>query len=89
TASFNAYAKDAFDDNEQIRLKAFCDTLHKKGSYWLLSNSEPKNTDRGDAFFEDLYSDYFIERVRARRNINSNAKKRGNIYELLISNFGL
>ncbi|MCF8309674.1 MAG: Dam family site-specific DNA-(adenine-N6)-methyltransferase, partial [Bacteroidales bacterium] len=46
TASFNAYAKDAFDDNEQIRLKAFCDTLHKKGSYWLLSNSEPKNTDR-------------------------------------------
>ena len=87
TASFNAYAKDAFDDNEQIRLKAFCDTLHKKGSYWLLSNSEPKNTDRRDAFFEDLYSDYFIERVRARRNINSNANKRGNIYELLISNF--
>lgn len=87
TASFNAYAKDIFDDEEQMRLKQFCDRLHKKGSYWLLSNSDPKNIDAEDTFFEDLYSDYFIDRVEARRSINSNAAKRGNIHELLISNF--
>lgn len=87
TASFNAYAKDIFDDEEQTRLKQFCDRLHEKGSYWLLSNSDPKNIVAEDTFFEDLYSDYFIDRVQARRSINSNAAKRGNIHELLISNF--
>jgi len=87
TASFNAYAKDVFDDEEQMRLKQFCDHLHEKGSYWLLSNSDPKNIVADDTFFEELYSDYFIDRVQARRSINSNASKRGNIHELLISNF--
>jgi len=33
-----------------------------------------------------LYSDYNIQRVNARRNINSNAEKRGQLKELLITN---
>lgn len=87
TASFNAYAKDVFDDGEQQRLKSLCDVLNKKGVSWLLSNSDPKNTDPENHFFENLYSDYHISRVRAKRMINSNASKRGEIYELLIHNY--
>jgi DNA adenine methylase len=89
TASFNSYAKNSFDDREQIRLKAFCDTLTQKNIRWLLSNSDPKNHDPADNFFDDLYAgnSTHIERVRAKRNINSNASKRGEIFELLISNY--
>ena len=37
-------------------------------------------------FFDDLYKDFQIERVDARRSINSNPEKRGKLKELLISN---
>lgn len=84
TSSFNAYAKDNFDDAEQERLKKFCDEISIKGHQWLLSNSDP-----GDNFFENLYSgkDICINKVKARRSINSVASKRGEIAELLISNY--
>ena len=52
----------------------------------VASNSDPKNADTNDNFFDDLYSKFEIERVSAARMINSNAKKRGTINELLISN---
>ena len=89
TASFNSYAKNSFDDREQIRLKAFCDILTQKDIRWLLSNSDPRNHDPADNFFDELYAggSTHIERVRAKRNINSNASKRGEIFELLISNY--
>lgn len=84
TSSFNAYAKDSFDDAEQERLKKFCDEISAKGHQWLLSNSDP-----GNNFFENLYSGkkIYINKVKARRNINSVASKRGEIAELLISNY--
>ena len=53
---------------------------------WILSNSDVKNTESNDNFFDDLYKTYKIDRVTARRNINSVGKKRGKISELLISN---
>lgn len=87
TASFNAYAKDGFDDGEQQRLKNICDDLTAKGISWLLSNSDPQNTDPQNRFFEELYSGYYMSRVRAKRMINANATKRGEIYELLIHNY--
>jgi DNA adenine methylase len=89
TSSFNSYAKDTFDDNEQIRLKHFCDELTSKGYQWLLSNSDPKNINAEDNFFDDLYSgkSIYIDRVKAKRIINSNSAKRGEIFELLISNY--
>lgn len=89
TSSFNSYAKDTFDDKEQIRLKEFCDMLTLNGYQWLLSNSDPKNNDPADNFFDNLYSgdSIAIDRVKAKRVINSNAAKRGEIYELLISNY--
>ncbi len=89
TSSFNSYAKDFFGDEEQRRLKLFCDKLSAKKYQWLLSNSDPKNIDPKDNFFEELYSgnSIFIDRVKAKRSINSNASKRGEIFELLISNY--
>lgn len=52
-----------------------------------MSNSDPKNSDTDDNFFDELYSEYYIDRVFANRMINCKAKKRGKIAELLISNF--
>lgn len=89
TSSFNSYAKDTFDDAAQIRLKNFCDELSVKNYQWLLSNSDPKNTNPNDNFFDDLYSGntISIRRVKAKRSINSDSSKRGEIHELLISNY--
>ncbi len=87
SSGFNAYAKGGFGDEEQIRLKKLCDTLDGMSHHWLLSNSDPKNVVSDDQFFDELYKDYNITRVKARRSINSNAQRRGQLFELLISNF--
>lgn len=87
TSSFTAYSKDTFDDNEQRRLFRLYDKLNKKGALQLLSNSDTTNFKKSDRFFDDLYSDYTITRVDARRMINSNPDKRGSIKELLIKNY--
>lgn len=62
--------------------------ITEKHAKVLVSNSDPKNTDVNDNFFDDLYdkNHFQIKRVSAARMINSNAKKRGAINELLISN---
>lgn len=86
TSSFNSYAKDVFDDAQQIRLKEFCETLNDLGHQWILSNSDMKNVNPNDNFFDDLYEEFNILRVNARRSINSNGNKRGNLTELLITN---
>jgi len=81
TSKFNSYTMNEFDDSEQIRLAKFCKKLDTLGYKWILSNS-----DVNDSFFEDLYSEFNIKRVIAKRNINSNPSKRGEITELLITN---
>ena len=86
TSSFNSYAKDEFDDNEQIRLAKFCEKIDNLGYQWILSNSDVKGKNPHDNFFDDLYSKFNIKRVLARRNINSNPNKRGELTELLITN---
>ena len=86
TSNFNSYAKGEFNDEEQIRLKEFCDALDKKNHQWILSNSDVKGTDSNNNFFDDLYSSFNILRVNASRRINSKASKRGQLTELLITN---
>jgi DNA adenine methylase len=86
TSSFNSYAKDEFNDSEQIRLKEFCEELDKKGHQWILSNSDVKGKDINNNFFDDLYASFNILRVNARRSINANPNKRGELTELLITN---
>jgi DNA adenine methylase len=71
TSSFNSYAKDEFDDKEQIRLAKFCEKIDTLGHQWILSNSDVKGKNPNDNFFDELYSKFNIRRVLARRNINS------------------
>jgi DNA adenine methylase len=87
TSSFNSYAKDEFDDNEQIRLAKFCEKIDLLRHEWILSNSDVKGKNPNDNFFDNLYSNFNIKRVFARRNINSNPNKRGELTELLITNY--
>lgn len=86
TASFTSYDKTVFTDKEQIELVKFIIEATSKKARILASNSDPKNSNPQDGFFDDLYSSFEVERVYASRIINSNAKKRGMISELLISN---
>ncbi|WP_040899059.1 DNA adenine methylase [Xenococcus sp. PCC 7305] len=86
TSNFNSYAKTRFNDDEQIRLKKFCDQLDLLKSKWMLSNSDVKGKNPEDNFFDELYQSYQINRVLARRSINSKASQRGQLSELLITN---
>ena len=88
TANFNSYARSPFDDNEQKRLASFFQELDRTGAKLMLSNSDPKNEDPHDTFFTDLYPVFGIHEVNASRRINSNGSKRGEITELLITNYG-
>ena len=86
TATFTSYSENGFTDKEQIELGNFITEISNKGALVLASNSDPKNTNTNDNFFDDLYSNFEIKRVTASRMINSNAKKRGAINEILITN---
>ena len=87
TASFTAYTENSFNDEEQIKLASFVDDMHKKGAKIVISNSDPKNSNIEDDFFDNIYSAHKIKRVEATRMINCNSDARGKIKELLISNF--
>jgi DNA adenine methylase len=87
TSNFTSYNEDGFDDYDQIRLANFFKEMDKRGAYLMLSNSDPKNENEEDDFFDRLYEGFIIERVRAKRCINSNAEKRGDINELVIRNY--
>jgi DNA adenine methylase len=88
TARFTSYTDNPFTDKEQTQLAAFFQKLaEQKSAKLMLSNSDPKNQNPNDRFFDDLYRGYYIHRVRANRMINSNAQKRGAISELLITNY--
>jgi len=86
TSSFNSYSKDEFNDDEQVRLKEFCEKLNLLKHSWILSNSDVKGKNVEDNFFDDLYADFIIKRVNAKRSINANPEKRGFLKELLITN---
>ncbi|NYB26966.1 MAG: DNA adenine methylase [Methanobacteriaceae archaeon] len=87
TSNFTSYAKDGFDDEDQRRLSSFFEKMDRRGAHLMLSNSDPKNEDPDDEFFDTLYSEYNIERVPAKRHINCDASKRGEIKELIIRNY--
>lgn len=87
TASFTAYANSHFDDNEQKRLALFCRQLDNLNFDFMLSNSDPKNHNALDNFFDELYEGFFVERVIANRAISAKNSGRNTVTELLISNY--
>jgi len=87
TSSFKAYAQFDFSDSEQKRLAQFFDDLHQQGHKVMLSNSDPKNINKNDNVFDNLYGKFTICRITANRMINSKASKRGTISEILVMNY--
>lgn len=87
TSGFTSYTKDDFNDDNQKELANYYRELSSKNAKLMLSNSNPKNTNKEDNFFEDIYIGFNINEVSAKRMINANSKGRGEISELLITNY--
>ncbi|MCH7676297.1 DNA adenine methylase [candidate division KSB1 bacterium] len=87
TASFTSYSTFQFNDPQQIELANLFKALDKKQAKLMLSNSDPKNEDPSDNFFDELYEDYHLYRIKANRMINSKKDKRGKINEILVLNY--
>lgn len=86
TSYFTSYAKEGFNDAEQIRLRNFCEQISKDKALFVASNSDPKNVNPNENFFDTIYNHFVIKRVSAVRMINSDASGRGAVSELIISN---
>jgi DNA adenine methylase len=81
TSNFTGYSKGGFGPAEQARLRDVAEKLKARGVQVLLSNSDTPEV-------RELYGkgrSFRVERVDARRSVNSKASKRGNVGELLIS----
>ena len=87
TSSFTSYTNIPFNDDEQIELAQYTKQLSDIGAKVMISNSDPKNTDKNDNFFDDLYEEFNIKRISASRMINRDGESRGKISELLITNY--
>ena len=87
TSGFTSYTKEDFNDENQKELADFYKQLDLKNAKLMLSNSNPKNTNKEDNFFEEIYKGFNINEVLAKRMINSKAQGRGEISELLITNY--
>lgn len=80
TSTFNNYTEDGFGKEEQRRLAQVYKDLDKRGVYVMLSNH---NT----TLINELYKEYHIHIIEAKRNINANGKKRGKVEEVIITNY--
>lgn len=87
TSGFTSYTKEDFNDDNQKELANYFYKLDLKNAKLMLSNSNPKNVNKDDNFFENIYKGFVINEVSAKRMINANAKGRGEISELLITNY--
>ena len=77
---FTSYTEEGFGKDEQRRIAKVFKELDQKGVYVMLSNH---NT----TLINELYKDYHIHVIEAKRNINSNGKKRGKVEEVIVTNF--
>jgi DNA adenine methylase len=87
TSSFTSYASGDFGDEEQVRLAAFCRRLDAAGAKFMVSNSDPKNENPQDDFFEKLYEGFALARVSAARAINAQGGGRGVVSEIVVKNY--
>lgn len=82
SSSFTNYTKTSFNEKEQIELKKECDKLDNKGIKFMLSNSD-------HPLIRELYKDFDIKIVKAKRSINSKGNSRGKINEILVKNYDI
>lgn len=79
-SGFVSYNKEGFGTQEQVRLSQVYKQLHSKGVKVMLSNH---NT----PLINELYKDFNITIVKAKRMINSKGDKRGAVEEVIITNY--
>ena len=79
TDAFTSYSENGFTDKEQRELGDFVNEISNKGTMILVSNSDPKNTDKNDKFFEELYKPFEIRHVYASRAVNSKGSGKGKL----------
>lgn len=77
TANFTSYTKDGFSGVDQDSLAAHARVLKLRGVHVLLSNADTPRV-------RELYHDFTLIPVQARRAVNSKASGRGKVGELLI-----
>ncbi len=80
TANFTAYTKDGFGPGDQRRLAEVCRILDRRGVLFMLSNSDTP-------WVRELYRDFDIQQVWARRSINANGEGRGPVAEVVVRNY--
>ena len=86
--SFTSYTKSNFNDGDQIKLANFYKYISNKNAKVMLSNSDPHNRDENDDFFDELYKEFQIDRIPAKRYVNSDGSNRGPVNEILVRNYG-
>lgn len=87
--SFTSYTKSNFNDKNQEELCKFYKRISEKGANVMLSNSDSRNRDKNDDFFDKLYGDFKIDRIQAKRYINRDGQNRGPINEILVRNYDI
>ena len=78
--SFTSYARNPFGKEEQKRLADVYKELSEKGTFVMLSNHKTE-------YIRNLYKNFHIHVVEAKRMINSKASGRGNVEEVIITNY--
>ncbi len=89
TSAFTSYTKEDFNDDNQRELATFYRELNNRNAKLMLSNSNPKNTDKEDTFFDELYNGFNIDEIYATRMINANSNGRGKVSEIVITNYNV
>lgn len=87
TSGFTSYTKEDFNDENQKELAIFYRELNGKNAKLMLSNSNPKNINVKDNFFDNIYQGFNINEIQASRMINANSNGRGKISEILVTNY--
>ncbi|OKY77112.1 MAG: Site-specific DNA methylase Dam [Candidatus Methanohalarchaeum thermophilum] len=82
TANFTEYSKEGFELKDQKRLFNTCIKLDKKETYFILSNSWAKPIRK----LYEKQKNFEVIKVKANRDINSKAKNRKPVSEILATN---
>lgn len=79
-SDFKRYNKEQFHKEDHEKLAQLYNELSDRGCYVMLSNSDTP-------FTRELYKDWRIETVFAKRMINCDATKRGEVTEIIVTNY--
>lgn len=80
TSSFTSYTHEGFSYDDQVRLRNTFKLLDERGAYVMLSNSS-------SPLVEELYNGFNIHYVETVRTNGAKASSRGNISEIIVTNY--